>query len=550
MSTNISKQKRDDLISKINKIREYLLSAKQDENTENLLSYLGEITKEINGKKYGLVFEEHREKIDEILEENVPYLEEQDDLFVNNGGETNFLIEGDNLAALQLLEKTHKGKIDVIYIDPPYNTGNSFIYDDKIIEDTDEFKHSKYASFMKKRLLIAKGLLSKSGYIFISIDDKELAVMRLICDEIFNELKFLTTIGWEKRTKCQNTKTAQKMLQPKVEYILVYKNSAERAEFNCHKIGEKNYSEKDERGFYRLEEIGQMGKSGIRGRGSMIFPILDIMPKDGNQWKIGKDTVNEFIERGDLLKKDGKVYRKIRPNDESYENIKPFWALFSAEQFGTAESAKSELSKILGTKEHGFETVKTSQMIEELIFQSSNENSIILDFFAGSGTTGQAVLETNKDYGGHRKFILCTNNENNICREITYERLKTVITGNRKDGSKYSDGLAGSVKYLKINYLPIKEKMYYEYADELLEHIRALVELENAVNLDSEKSVAVVLDDEELDEFVDSLDENSTCKKLYMGHDVLASAEQERKLKANGISINIVPEYYYPDLDF
>lgn len=105
MSTNISRQKRDDLISKINKIREYLLSAKQDENTENLLSYLGEITKEINGKKYGLVFEEHREKIDEILEENVPYLEEQDDLFVENGGETNFLIEGDNLAALQAFGK-------------------------------------------------------------------------------------------------------------------------------------------------------------------------------------------------------------------------------------------------------------------------------------------------------------------------------------------------------------------------------------------------------------------------------------------------------------
>ena len=124
MSTNISKQKRDALLDKIQQIKKFISAAPQDENTANLLTYIGELTKEINGKKYGLVFEEHREKIDELLEENAPVLVEQEDLFIDNGGEMNFLIEGDNLAALKLLEKTHKGKIDVIYIDPPYNTGN------------------------------------------------------------------------------------------------------------------------------------------------------------------------------------------------------------------------------------------------------------------------------------------------------------------------------------------------------------------------------------------------------------------------------------------
>ena len=125
MSTNISKQKRDDLLTKIEEIRRYISNAAQDENTGNLLSYLSEIEKDINGKKYGLVFEEHREDIDEVLETHTPVLTEETDLFIDNGGQMNFLIEGDNLASLKLLEKTHKGRIDLIYIDPPYNTGNN-----------------------------------------------------------------------------------------------------------------------------------------------------------------------------------------------------------------------------------------------------------------------------------------------------------------------------------------------------------------------------------------------------------------------------------------
>lgn len=566
MSTNISGEKRQALLSKIAEIKSFIEQNSNDKNASQLISYLGDLTREVNGKKYGLVFEEHREAIDEKLEQNAPVFTEEKDLFIDNGGELNFLLEGDNLASLKLLEKTYRGKIDVIYIDPPYNTGNSFIYDDKIIDENDCFKHSKYASFIYERLLIAKKLLSDKGFVFISIDDKELSVMRLICDDIFGEERFLTTIGWEKRTKCQNTDTARKMLQPKIEYILVYKNFSTRAEFKCHVIGQKYYPESDNKGIYRIEEVGQMGASGIRGRGTMIFPILGIYPRDGNQWKIGQDTINEFEERKDLFEENGKVYRKIRPFDESSENLKPFWALFSAEQFGTAESAKSELSKILGTKEHGFETVKTIQMIEELIFQASDENSSVLDFFAGSGTTGQAVMECNNDYGGHRKFILCTNNENNICREITYQRLKTVITGTRKDGSTYSDGLPGSLKYFKTDFIPISEKMYYEYADDLLLHVRELVELENSVNFDKDKTVAIVLDDDEMEEFIATLVESGrneqkdtstglsvrntglSVRALYVGHDVLVSGKQERILKSHNISINTIPDYYYRDL--
>ena len=164
MSTNISKQKRENLLAKIKEIRTFISAAPADENTGNLLSYLSDLEKDVNGKKYGLIFEEHREEIDEILATHTPVLTEQSDLFIANGGQTNFLIEGDNLASLKLLEKTHKGKIDLIYIDPPYNTGNKdFMYDDTFVDAVDTFRHSKWLSFMERRLKIAKKLLAENG---------------------------------------------------------------------------------------------------------------------------------------------------------------------------------------------------------------------------------------------------------------------------------------------------------------------------------------------------------------------------------------------------
>lgn len=161
MSTNISKEKREDLLSKINEIRKCIARAEDDENKGTLLTYLSDLEKEVRAKKYGLVFEEHREGIDKILATHIPVMTEESDLFIDNGGPMNFLLEGDNLAALKLLEKTHKGKIDTIYIDPPYNLGNNdFTYGDKRVEKTDTFKHSKWLSFLNVRLVIARKLLA------------------------------------------------------------------------------------------------------------------------------------------------------------------------------------------------------------------------------------------------------------------------------------------------------------------------------------------------------------------------------------------------------
>ena len=274
VSTNISKQKRDALLDKIQQIKKFISAGPQDENTANLLTYIGELTKEINGKKYGLVFEEHREKIDELLEENAPVLVEQEDLFIDNGGEMNFLIEGDNLAALKLLEKTHKGKIDVIYIDPPYNTGNKdFIYDDDYVDEEDSFRHSKWISFMKNRLFLAKDLLKEDGILFVSIDDNEQSALKTFCDSLFQFVSVLPTV--------MNLKGNQDEygFAGTHEYTLVYVKNKAKAVFGEFPLDEEEIESdwiEDEIGFYKkgatLKRTGNDAPREKRPYG--YYPIL------------------------------------------------------------------------------------------------------------------------------------------------------------------------------------------------------------------------------------------------------------------------------------
>ena len=197
---NLSKQRRDELVKKLGAIRSFLETS-TDTNAVRLLQFAAELEKEVRTKKYGLVFEEHKERVDVELEHNLPVLTENKKRFIDNGGEVNFLIEGDNLAALKLLEKTHRGKIDLIYIDPPYNTGNKdFVYNDKYVDATDTFRHSKWLSFMQKRLEIARTLLSRRGVLFISLNDVEQPNCRLLCDSIFGESNLCGQLIWHKKS--------------------------------------------------------------------------------------------------------------------------------------------------------------------------------------------------------------------------------------------------------------------------------------------------------------------------------------------------------------
>lgn len=149
-------------------------------------------------------------------------------------------------------------------------------------------------------------------------------------------------------------------------------------------------------------------------------------------------------------------------------------------------------------------------------------------------------MALNKSDPVNRCFILCTNNENDICRKVTYERIKRVIE---------KENYQTSLKYFKVDYVPISDRMYYEYTDELLKHIRELVELENAINFIGNAEIAIVLTEEELDVFISQLENNTKCRKLYLGHDILMDAQQAQDLKDRKITVNIIPDYYYKELE-
>ncbi|MGN1096228.1 MAG: site-specific DNA-methyltransferase, partial [Christensenellales bacterium] len=495
------------------------------------------IEKDIKGKKYGLVFEEHRESIDEVLEYNLPVLTEEADLFIDNGGQMNFLIEGDNLASLKLLEKTHKGKIDLIYIDPPYNTGNKdFVYDDSFVDSNDTFRHSKWLSFMEKRLQIARNLLSEKGVIFISIDDNEQAALKMLCDNVFGENNFESLV-WRKKGGAGNT---ERILGCLTEYVLCFFRKKNAGVFKYRDI-ERTFKYCDKNGGFNLEGI-EKTNNGIYERPTMLFPIIDpktkieFYPKNGMRWTIGQKGVEKAIEEGKIFfdYKKKKVYYIKRAEDyQKSETV--FYNLLL--EHGSLSVAKDELENILGNREL-FDTPKPLALITHLIGLTSVNNPTILDFFAGSGTTGHAVMKLNAEDGGQRRFILCTNNENNICRDVTYERIKRVIA---------KEDYKASLKYFKVDYLPISDKLYYEYADELLLHIRELVELENGINFSGNSEIAIVLTEAELDDFVANIPE--TCKAIYVGHDVLPTEEQEKIFAEKKIKVNVIPEYYYRDLE-
>ena len=547
MSTNISKQKREDLLNKIKEIRAFISAAPQDENTGNLLSYLSDLEKDVNGKKYGLVFEEHREEIDEVLDTHTPVLTEDKGLFIDNGGQMNFLIEGDNLASLKLLEKTHKGKIDLIYIDPPYNTGSpDFKYDDTIVAKEDSFRHSKWLSFIKSRLQIAHKLLSDNGIIFISIDENEQAQLKLLCDEIFSAENHIETIIWKNKYGA-GAKTVGFISVH--EYILCYsKKPISDLTSELDKEGQAAYKKTDEKFEIRGGYLTQpLMTTSLADRPNLMYDIEyngDIIhPR--KQWVWGKERLEAAIRNNEVefnKQKDGtysvRAKKYLFDENGNIRRGKPLSILNGP----FTQDGTQEIRNIFGS-EDVFKFSKPSELIKYFIaFEingMSSKNAVILDFFAGSGTTAQAVLAQNKKDNGNRRFILCTNNENNICREVTYERVKRVI-----DKEDY----AASLKYYKVDYVPISDRMYYEYADELLLHIRELVELENGINFTDNAEIGIVLTDEELNEFIENADSFVKCRMLYMGHDVLPTEEQEKKLQAHHIEISIIPDYYYRDL--
>lgn len=436
-------------------------------------------------KRYGLVWEDKFEAVVEQCKSELPVLEEVSEraLETDSSLPTNFIIEGDNYHALSVLNYTHAGKIDAIYIDPPYNTGaKNWIYNNDYVDGNDSFRHSKWLCFMERRLSLAKDLLKKDGIIVVTIDDYEMATLTLLMNRIFGEENRLGTVVIKNNPSGRSTTAGFAVAH---EYALFYAKSADA------KIGRLERSEEQIARYKEKDELGNYEWVNFRARystnaPSMQYPIF--VKKDGSDFRIPQLKWDSGNRKYDLLEKPDNDEIVKYPIDESGNMRSWKWSIETTNKSKKTELAvrldrnklpavymkarmentgmlpltwwdKTEysataygtnlLNKIL-FGENDFDYPKSLYAVmDSLRVLTANPNALILDFFAGSGTTGHAVLELNRIDNGKRRFILCTNNDNKIAENITYKRIKNVI-----DGYADIEGISANVRYFKTTFVP------------------------------------------------------------------------------------------------
>ncbi len=565
---NLSKKRRDEMIA-------FLEMLKKQHSDDDSLMAINRIEKELTSKKYGLIWEEHQEEVDKKMETYIPVFSEVPEYELiedENDTSFNFLLEGDNLYSLKLLEKTHRSKVEVIYIDPPYNTGNKdFIYNDEFVGREDSFRHSTWLSFLSERLRIAQKLLSPDGLIFVSIDDNEQAQLKLLMDEIFSEDNFIICMPRITKKSGKTTSAYAK----NHDYILVY-TKREQDIFVMEEHIDEAFKFEDEyvseRGKYKLNQT--LDYDSLSYSSSLDYPLeiegeifypgsskeLWEERQKGNHrradwaWRWSKNLFQFGYDNGFVVikrKKDGsaRIYTKTYLNAkigkdsngnfviEYNKRVKATSSIEYIDNKYSNDNAKKDLSLFgLGDK---FDYSKPVELIKKLIKAYYKNDALILDFFAGSGTTAQAVLELNKEDGGHRKFILCTNNENNICEDITYQRIKTVITGKRQDGSIYSEGIPANLKYYHTDFVSKSEEYL---ADALLNYMTEMIQLEHGIIID-DNSYIMIMSDDEADELEKKWSEYNGIKAIYVSQDVLLTASQEVLFGA--VDMYTIPDYYF-----
>lgn len=456
---------------------------------EQLIEIINQLEKK---QEYGLVWDAERvpEQVVEDCKTKLPVLVEDKTKRIQKSDDdlTHILIEGDNYHALSTLAYTHAGKIDLIYIDPPYNTGSKdFKYNDKFIDKIDTFRHSKWLQFMSKRLEIAYSLLKDEGVMFISINEDEYANLKLLCDKLFFDINYMTTFTVKVRHEDRILK-GDKDFHEVVEYMLMYRKSSE---FKTIKRIYDNTS--NDQYLYKITELDdspdilECGKKSVKVFKPEQFKIEKCEPSETNLKVINiRGSIKEGNSSGRFFMKylekfigtnlgylfkvpdmgdDGLGYRYFYVSDKA--------SRANGDYFQGVPTDRKEIKEVPYSNFLDFESdfnnvgyeggvefrngKKPLRFLDHILTMGGiklNKDAIILDFFAGSGSTGNAVLNLNMTDEGRRQFILCTNNENNIAEEITHKRIQKVIEGYGDNQPK-----PANLRYYKTDFVEnIKNK--------------------------------------------------------------------------------------------
>ncbi|MFA5106762.1 MAG: DNA methyltransferase [Patescibacteria group bacterium] len=428
-------------------------------------------------KKYGLIWDEERtkEKFEQDAENAYPVLKEVKGRAIETDPEkpVNLLIEGDNYHALSVLQYTHQRKVDVIYIDPPYNTGSrDWKYNNNFVDDNDTWRHSKWLSFMSKRLRLAKNLLSEKGVLICTIDHNEQEPLGLLLKELFadREITCITIVHNPAGIQGDNfsyTHEFAYFIYPKPgRYIGLQTREVDNEDIRNFRdvTGDESLRTAGANCFYpvlvkngKIVGFGEVCKDSYHPRSVNLKRrdgVIEVYPIDPQgierKWRFARHTVESIRDelQAILLKRRGVWDIKRTKNRFNYKTV---WtdSKYSANNYGT-----QLLNQII--ERGSFAYPKSLYAVIDCITAAANgnKNAVVLDFFAGSGTTGHAVLQLNKKDGGNRQFILSTNNENNIATDICYPRIEKVIKGYKKNGNgEKVAGFGGNLRYFKTAFV-------------------------------------------------------------------------------------------------
>jgi len=486
---------------------------------------------------FGLVWEDIPEAVEQLLVDEVPILKHVPELDVagaNPSASPHVLIEGDNLHALHVLQATHRGMVNVIYIDPPYNLGGDFRYNDKIIDKDSEYRHSAWLSFMEKRLRLAQPLLKDTGIIITAIDDTEFAHLKLLMDQIFGPQNFVSNIVWS-----GGRKNDSRFVSVGHDYMLIYAKSKPTLLDSDVKWREKKYGVDEilAAGLKAWEESGHdevkattlmkawwksvpkdsplraskhySNVDGVGGRPGEVYfadniswpggggPTYDVLhpvtglpvPVPNRGWVYQESKMLEEIAAGRIHFGPDHT-RGINRKSYLYDIDKQ---VLDSSIYSDRRVSNQALANMIGYKKFNFP--KDNSVIARWInlVTSEAQDALVLDFFAGSGTTLHAVAELNKTDGGNRRCILVTNNENGICREVTQPRIKAVLTGDWASGEH--DPLPGSLAFYQTDFFK-RSKSLDQMRSDIAEHTVDLIAIkEGAVKESSNTGLHILRGD-------------------------------------------------------